>query len=75
MANKEHALCEALIRLLEKNLETERSDVTYREFDQSGGPVEMRLRLAYAELKSSRYSEAGLTPVRNRCSRARVHAT
>lgn len=45
MADNEQALCEALIRLLEEDFEAERSDVTYPETDQSGPPVEMRLRL------------------------------
>lgn len=45
MADNEEALCEALIRLLEGDLEAERSDVTYPETDHSGPPVQMRLRL------------------------------
>lgn len=45
MADNEQALCEALIRILEEDLETERSDVTYPEIDHSGPPVEIRLRL------------------------------
>ncbi len=45
MANNEKALCEALIRLLEAELDVQRSDVTYPEDDHSGPPVEMRLHL------------------------------
>lgn len=45
MANNEKALCEALIRLLEAELDVQRSDITYPEIDHSGPPVEMRLRL------------------------------
>lgn len=45
MADNEQALCEALVRLLEHDLELDRSDVTYPETDHSGPPVEMRLRL------------------------------
>lgn len=43
--DNEEALCEALIRLLESDLGTTRSDVTYPEKDGSGPPVEMRLCL------------------------------
>lgn len=45
MPDNEQALCEALVRLLEEDLEAERRDVTFPETDQSGPPVEMRLRL------------------------------
>lgn len=45
MTNNEKALCEALIRLLEAQIDVRRSDVTYPEDDHSGPPVEMRLRL------------------------------
>ena len=48
MANNEKALCEALIRLLEAELDVQRSDITYPEIDHSGPPVEMRLRLGAA---------------------------
>lgn len=44
MGNEE-ALCDALIRLLEKELEATRADITYPERDGSGPPVEMRLRI------------------------------
>ncbi len=45
MADNEQALCEALIRILEEDLEAQRSDVTFPEIDHSGPPVEIRLRL------------------------------
>lgn len=45
MADNEKAICEALIRLLEAEFDVQRNDVTYPENDQSGPPVEMRLRL------------------------------
>lgn len=45
MADNEKGLCEALVCLLEKELGQTRSDVTYPETDQSGPPVEIRLRL------------------------------
>lgn len=45
VVNNESALCEALIRVLEAELDLQRSDVTYPEDDHSGPPVEMRLRL------------------------------
>lgn len=41
----EQALCDALIRLLEEKSGVSRSDVTYPERDQSGPPVDIRLRL------------------------------
>ncbi len=43
--DNEKALCEALVRLLEEDFGTTRSDVTFPETDGSGPPVEMRLRL------------------------------
>lgn len=45
MADNEQALCEALIRIFEEDLNLQRSDVTYPEDDHSGPPVEIRLRL------------------------------
>lgn len=45
MAGNEKTICEALIRLLEAEFDVQRKDVTYPENDQSGPPVEMRLRL------------------------------
>jgi hypothetical protein len=43
--DNEGPLCEALVSLLENELCTTRTDVTFPEKDGSGPPVEMRLRL------------------------------
>lgn len=50
MVSNERALCEAVICLLEAEFDVQRSDVTYPEDDQSGPPVEMRLRLGAQRL-------------------------
>lgn len=43
--DNEEPLCEALIRMLERDFGTTRADVTFPEKDGSGPPVETRMRL------------------------------
>lgn len=45
MTKNEQALCEAMVRLLEREASLTRSNVSYPERDGSGPPVEMRFSL------------------------------